>query len=77
MRENYGYSLNAWNKENKYLKSVIISSLTNLILNLIFIPIYGIIAASITTLVSEVLNFFYYEKVFYKNSKNKLYYKFY
>ena len=62
MRENYGYSLNAWNKENKYLKSVIISALTNLILNLIFIPIYGIIAASITTLVSEVLNFFIMRK---------------
>ncbi|NFL03985.1 flippase, partial [Clostridium botulinum] len=62
MRENYGYSLNAWNKENKYLKSVVISALTNLILNLIFIPMYGIIAAAMTTLVSEILNFFIMRK---------------
>ncbi|MCD3364065.1 flippase, partial [Clostridium botulinum D/C] len=62
MRENYGYSLNAWNKENEYLKSVVISALTNLILNLIFIPMYGIIAAAMTTLVSEILNFFIMRK---------------
>ncbi|KGM96420.1 teichoic acid transporter, partial [Clostridium novyi A str. 4552] len=62
MRETYGYGLNAWNREGKYLKSVIISSIANLILNLIFIPKYGIVAASITTLVSELLNFFIMRK---------------
>ncbi|WP_085829468.1 flippase [Clostridium massiliodielmoense] len=62
MRETYGYGLNAWNREGKYLKSVIISSIVNLILNLIFIPRYGIVAASITTLVSELLNFFIMRK---------------
>lgn len=62
MRETYGYGLNAWNREGKYLKSVIISSIANLILNLIFIPKYGIIAASITTLVSELFNFFIMRK---------------
>lgn len=57
MRETYGYSLNAWNMEEKYLKSVIISSAVNLILNLIFIPKFGIVAAAITTLLSEIINF--------------------
>lgn len=57
MRENYGYSLNAWNLEKKYLNSVTISALINFILNLIFIPRYGIIAAAITTLISEIINF--------------------
>lgn len=57
MRETYGYSLNAWNMEDKYLKSVIISAVMNLALNLIFIPKYGIIAAAFTTLISEIINF--------------------
>lgn len=57
MRETYGYSLNAWNMERKYLKSVVISSLLNLILNLILIPKFGIVAAAITTLISELINF--------------------
>ncbi|WP_242846036.1 polysaccharide biosynthesis C-terminal domain-containing protein [Clostridium novyi] len=88
MRETYGYGLNAWNREGKYLKSVIISSIANLILNLIFIPKYGIIAASITTLVSELLNFFImrkyalevvstdYLKNYYKNYNSNSIYEF-
>lgn len=62
MRETYGYSLNAWNMEDKYLKSVILSSAANLILNLIFIPKYGIKAAAMTTAFSELINFFIMRK---------------
>lgn len=58
MRETYGYSLNAWNMEGKYLKSVVISAFLNLVLNIILIPKYGIVAAAGTTLVSEIVNFF-------------------
>lgn len=62
MRETYGYSLNAWNMEIKYLKSVVISSLLNLILNLMLIPKFGIVAAAITTLISELINFIIMKK---------------
>lgn len=59
MRETYGYGLNAWNMEKQYLKSVSISAFANIILNLIFIPMYGITAAAITTVISEVINFLF------------------
>ncbi|KOA21111.1 polysaccharide biosynthesis protein [Clostridium homopropionicum DSM 5847] len=62
MRETYGYSLNAWNMERKYLKSVVISSLANLILNIIFIPKFGIVAAAVTTVISELINFIVMKK---------------
>lgn len=57
LRENYGYSLNAWNKEKDYLVIVTISALINIILNAILIPMYGINAAAITTIFSEIINF--------------------
>ncbi len=57
MRETYGYSLNAWNMENKYLKIVAISAAVNLILNMFLIPIWGLMAAAITTVISEIINF--------------------
>lgn len=69
MRETYGYALNAWNMENKYLKVVLISSITNLILNLIFIPKYGIEAAACTTVFSEIINYILMQKYAFKIAK--------
>lgn len=40
-----------------YFTSLSISALTNIILNLIFIPQFGITAAAWTTLISEIINF--------------------
>ncbi|WP_392486644.1 flippase [Haloimpatiens sp. FM7315] len=69
LRETYGYALNAWNMEKQYLKTVLISSMVNLILNLILIPVYGIIAAAFTTLISEVINFVFMQKYVFKVAK--------
>ncbi|PRR82913.1 flippase [Clostridium vincentii] len=56
IREVYAYSLNAFGLEKKYLKVVGISASLNFLLNLIFIPIYGYIAAAIITTVTEIIN---------------------
>ena len=57
MRETYGYSLNAWNMEKRYLKIVSISAALNLLLNILLIPRWGLMAAAYSTLVSEIINF--------------------
>lgn len=54
MRELYAYSLNAWNKEKTYLKIIFGAAVINLILNGIFIPIFGMTGAAAVTLVSEI-----------------------
>lgn len=54
MRELYAYSLNAWNKEKTYLKIIFIAAVINLILNGIFIPMFGMTGAAAVTLVSEI-----------------------
>ncbi|WP_406547950.1 flippase [Clostridium ljungdahlii] len=56
IREIYGYELTAWGLQKKYMKIVLISSMFNVISNLIFIPKYGINGAAINTLISEVIN---------------------
>lgn len=56
IREIYGYELSAWNLQKKYMKVVLISSLYNVVSNLIFIPRYGIIFAAFNTLFSEIIN---------------------
>jgi O-antigen/teichoic acid export membrane protein len=56
IRELYGYGLNAWGMEKKYLNIVLISSLVNLVLNLIFTPVYGMNIAAVITVASEVIN---------------------
>ncbi|MFD3156173.1 flippase [Haloimpatiens sp. FM7330] len=66
MRETYGYALNAWNMEREYLKTVIISSMTNVVLNLILIPLYGIVAAAVTTVISEILNYLFMQRYAFK-----------
>lgn len=55
-REIYGYTLSAAGKQNVYLRVVMISALFNIITNIIFIPKFGITAAALTTLGSEVVN---------------------
>jgi len=49
----YGNTLIACNKQKYYMASVGAGALINIVLNLIFIPRYGMIAAAITTLFSE------------------------
>ncbi|MCM1500293.1 MAG: flippase [Clostridium sp.] len=64
-REIYGYLLTGAGKQPLYLRIVMISGSCNIILNLIFIPQFGISAAAATTMVSEIVNFFgmrYYVK---------------
>lgn len=58
IREIYAYELNAWGLEKKYLKIVSVSSILNLIFNLILIPRYGYMAAAYVTLFTEFINFF-------------------
>ncbi|UZW15947.1 flippase [Clostridium pasteurianum] len=55
-REIYGWGLNACGMEKKYLKTVTISALVNLILNLIFTPRYGMNMAAAITVLSEIIN---------------------
>jgi O-antigen/teichoic acid export membrane protein len=47
------------NKEKFFLKVRIISTIANIILNFIFIPLFGIIGAAITTVISEIINLIY------------------
>lgn len=62
--------------EDKYLKTIIFLSLIplsfNILMNLIFIPLYGFIAASWITVFSDVLSFFlifiFIQKIFKKNA---------
>jgi O-antigen/teichoic acid export membrane protein len=72
IRELYGYGLNAWHMEKKYLRVVAVSALINLTLNLIFTPRFGMNIAAIITVISEVINFIlmkhYAEKVVKINS---------
>ncbi|TCW40352.1 O-antigen/teichoic acid export membrane protein [Thermohydrogenium kirishiense] len=56
IREVYGYSLNAWNLQKKYMKIVLISSIYNIISNFLFIRILGFEGAAINTLISELIN---------------------
>jgi len=56
IREIYGYQLNAWKLEKKYLKIIILSSVGNLILNLILTPKYGMVAAAWITTLTELIN---------------------
>jgi O-antigen/teichoic acid export membrane protein len=56
IREIYGYQLNAWQQERKYLKAVSVSALFNLTLCIVFVPRYGIIAAAVITVFTEIIN---------------------
>lgn len=62
LRETFGYQLNAWGREREYLKVVAISSLLNFIMNLIFIPKYGMNIAAFITVMTEFINFYLMRK---------------
>ncbi|MEY2986333.1 MAG: hypothetical protein RJB24_562 [Candidatus Parcubacteria bacterium] len=51
-----GYILAAIGKQNIYLIILLISAFCNIILNIIFIPQFGMIAAVWTTVISEIIN---------------------
>ena len=72
IREIYGYELTAWGLQKKYMNIVLISSMFNIVSNLIFIPMYGINAAAINTLISEIINIMF----MYKLSRKTLYFKY-
>ena len=59
IREIFGYQLSAYGMQKKYMKVLIFSAGTNIILNSIFIPKYGILAAGLNTLASELINLFF------------------
>jgi O-antigen/teichoic acid export membrane protein len=63
LREVYGYGLIAWNNEKNYTKIVGITSLINIVLNLIFLPLFGILAAAFTTVLSELINFILMKRI--------------
>lgn len=69
IREVYAYSLNAFKLEKKYLRVVGVSALCNLILNLIFIPLYGYIAAAIVTALTEIINLIFMRRYIRKIAK--------
>lgn len=66
MRELYAYSLNAWNHEKIYLNIIAISASVNFIFNLLLIPKFGINAAAMVTLCSELITFFAMRLIFKK-----------
>lgn len=51
-----GYILAAIGKQNLYLIILLISAFCNILLNIIFIPQFGMIAAAWTTVISEIVN---------------------
>lgn len=78
VREVYAYGLNAWNMEKKYLKAVTISSLFNLIANLILTPHFGMNMAALITVISEGITIFimkYYSDKIIKVAKYEFYLK--
>lgn len=57
LRECYGYILSSCGAQKEYMYIVSISSTVNVLLNIIIIPRYGIAGASLTTVISEIINF--------------------
>lgn len=56
IREIYGYELTAWGLQKEYMNIVLISSMYNIVGNLLLIPKYSITGAAINTLISECIN---------------------
>ena len=55
-----GQVLVTCNMENKYVFTVVIASVVNVILNGLFIPIYGATSAAFASLISEIIDFILY-----------------
>lgn len=65
------YTLNSINRQIIYTKVTSLAMVLNIILNLIFIPSFSFIGASLTTLFTEFIGFFlmfYYLKRYFENS---------
>jgi len=62
----YARGMWACNKQNEYLKIVSFQGLSNIGLNLILIPSFGIAGAAIATVSAEILGFFFYYREFNK-----------
>lgn len=54
-----GLALNSMNLEKETMKATILSVIFNVVANLILLPIYGYLAAGVTTVVSVFIYFFY------------------
>jgi len=55
-REVFGYQMISYGLQNKYMNIVIATGILNFALNFLLIPKYGLIAAAVTTIVTEILN---------------------
>jgi O-antigen/teichoic acid export membrane protein len=69
------YTLNSINKQIIYTKITAISMFLNVILNILIIPKYGYIGASLTTLLTEFLGFFIMF-LYLKNHFNEKFYEY-
>ncbi|MFS7412841.1 flippase [Carnobacterium maltaromaticum] len=63
IREIYGYELTAWGFQTTYMKIIMCSSLFNILANFIFIPFFGLRAAALATLISEIINVIFMRRV--------------
>ena len=63
----FNNSLNVYNFQKYQFKMIFIASIVNVLLNFIAIPLFGIIGAAITTIISEVIIFI---GVYYKFKKS-------
>lgn len=64
-----GQVLVTTNQENKYVLTVVIASIVNVILNALFIPKYGAVSAAIASLISECIDlvlYIYFSKKYVK-----------
>lgn len=71
IREIYGYELNAWGEQKKYMKAVSVSAIYNIVGNALLIPHFGIEGAAINTLISEIINYTLMKKYANKTLKIK------
>ncbi len=62
----YARGMWACNLQNQYVKIVIGQAVTNITLNFLLIPFWGIVGASISTVFAELVGFFFYYHAFNK-----------
>lgn len=61
----FGEPITVWGKQKQYLVAVSVGAITNIFLNIIFIPKYSYIGAAFTTLLSEFSVFIILSYIFY------------
>lgn len=62
----YARGMWACNKQDAYVKIVLCQAMTNVLLNCVLIPCFGIVGAAISTVASELLGLFFYYREFNK-----------